>query len=472
MNRHPWQQGLSLLVLTSMLSGCASFGPEHTPSTTLTTQQLALSQEPGQGPQAGWWHDLHDARLDQLIEQALAQSPSMKLAADRLGEARAAVGLSESTLGPQVDAHASRDRQLYSANGLFPPPVGGSYFNAYTLSLNAAWELDFWGKNRARTNAALGQARAAAYEMQQAQLTLTNAVIGQYTALQREFDQLRINRARLQLAQTRLQLMRARVNAGLMSADNLHMVEQSMAGLQAQNAGISAEIQRTRHALAALTGQGPTALDQFTPTELGNTPAMNEARLTTDLLGRRPDIASQRETVTSMEENVKVAERQFYPDISISGLIGLNSLEYSTLFERSSKIVDFQPAISLPIFHSGQLRANLRIEQSRYDQAVDRYNQTVLNGLKDAADALTNAKQANAQLADAQRGFSASRKLAAAMQLRMNAGMAGKLEVLDSQDNLLVQEGTHLEAQAAARLAWANLNTAMGGGMTASPATR
>ncbi|TDR80738.1 efflux transporter outer membrane subunit [Paludibacterium purpuratum] len=472
MNRHPWQQGISLLVLTSLLSACASFGPERTPSTPLNAQQLALSEDTSQAPQAGWWRQLHDDQLNALIDQALAHSPSLKLAADRLGEARAAVGLNESTLGPQVNLNAVKDRQLYSVNGLFPPPIGGNYYNSYTLSLNAAWELDFWGKNRARVKAALGQARAAAYEGQQAQLALTQAVIGQYTALQREFAQIRVNQSRIQLAQTRLLLMRARVSAGLLSADNLHTVEQGIAGLQAQNAGIQGDIQRTRHALAALTGQNPSALDNLTPHALGDAPSVNEARLTADLLGRRPDIASQREQVASMEENIKVARAQFYPDVSISGLIGLNSLEYGKLFQSNSKIVDFQPAISLPIFHSGQLRANLRVEQARYDQAVDSYNQAVLNGLKEAADALTGQQQANTQLADSRRGFDASRKLANAMLLRLKAGMVGKLEVLDSQDNQLAEEGAHLDAQAAARLAWANLNTAMGGGMTANPATR
>jgi outer membrane protein TolC len=224
--------------------------------------------------------------------------------------------------------------------------------------------------------------------------------------------------------------------------------------------------------LAALIGQNPAALDNFTPADLGDTPAIDDARLTADLLGRRPDIASQRELVKSMEENVKAARAEFYPNVSISSLIGLNSLEYSTLYHGNSKIVDFQPAISLPIFHSGQLRANLRIEQTRYDQAVDNYNQTVLNGLKDAADALSGQQQAATQLQDVHRGFAASIKQAEAMQLRMKAGIVGKLDVLDSQDNRLAQEGTQLEAQVSARLAWATLNTAMGGGMTANPATR
>lgn len=472
MKRQPWQQGLSLLVLTTLLGGCAGFGPNRTPATLLSAEQLALPDQPGKVPAQSWWHQLHDAQLNQLVETALAHSPSLQLAQDRLSEARNAVGLSESQLGPQVDLNAVKDRQRYSSNGIMPAPIGGNFYNSYTLSLNARWEIDFWGKNRAQVRAALGSMRAAELEAQQARLVLTQAVIAQYTVLQRQFQQQQINQQRIQLASSRIRLMQARVSAGLLSADTVQQAEMAIAGLQAQNAAINGDMQRARHALAALTGQAPTALDSLAPASLGETPRINQAALTADLLGRRPDIASQRARVEAMEETVKSAKAEFYPNISLSGLVGVNSLQYGTLFDHASRIVDFAPAISLPIFHSGQLQSNLKREQSRYDQAVDGYNQSVLDGLKDAADALTGQQQANAQLTQARHGFDASKKAADAMQLRLRAGMVSKLEALDSLDTALSQRSNQLEAQAGARLAWANLNTALGGGISTSPAPR
>ncbi|MTD33297.1 TolC family protein [Paludibacterium denitrificans] len=127
---------------------------------------------------------MQDPTLNQLVEQALANSPSMKMADSRLRQARSIVGLNESTLGPQVDANASRSRERYSLYGILPPPLAGSYQNLYTLSLNANWEIDFWGKNRAEVAAALGNQRAVAYEGEQTRLVLTQAVIAQYTGLQ------------------------------------------------------------------------------------------------------------------------------------------------------------------------------------------------------------------------------------------------------------------------------------------------
>jgi len=471
-NRQPWQQGLSLLVMTALLSGCAGFGPERTPATLLTPSQLSLRAEPGKAPAQGWWQQLQDPTLNQLISEALQKSPSLRLAQDRLREAQSAVGISESQLGPQFDLSASDERQRYSTNGIMPSPIGGNFYSSYFLTLNASWEIDFWGKVRAETRAAVGEMRATAWEVQQSQLVLTQAVIAQYTALQRQLQQQQISQARIQIAQSRLSLIQARVHAGLLSADMADQAETGLAGLRAQDAAIRGDIQRSHHALAALCGQSPSALDGLVPARLSDTPKIDEAGLSADLLGRRPDIASQRERVESMEQSVKAAHAEFYPNVSLSAFAGVNSLEYSTLFDHASRIVGFTPAITLPIFHSGQLQANLHREQSRYDQAVDSYNQALLDGLKDAADALSSQQQANAQLIQARHGFDASQKAANAMTLRLRAGMVSKLDVLDSQDNALAQKSTQLDAQASTRLAWAKLNTALGGGLTASPATR
>jgi NodT family efflux transporter outer membrane factor (OMF) lipoprotein len=473
-NKYPWQQGVSLLVLTTVLSGCAAFGPDHTPANLLTPAQLSLPATQGKMPEAGWWQQLNDPTLNKLIDTAVARSPSLQQAQNRLNEAKGELGLSESHLGPQVNLSATDDRQLYSANGIFgaEPAFAGHYINDYTLTLNASWEIDFWGKNRAQIKAALGEMRAAMLETQQAQLVLTQAVIGQYTAIQLQQQQLQINQARIRLADTRIQLMKARVSAGILSADTVFQVQTARAALEAQNASIKGDIQRSRHALAALTGQTPTALDTLTVPDLAPAPEMDGARLSLDLLGRRPDIASQRAQVESMAETVTAAKAAFYPNISISAFAGVNSLAYGTLFQHASRIADFQPALTLPIFNSGELRSNLHVQQARYDQAVNSYNQSILDGLRDAADAMTGEQQAKAQLQQANLGYRASTRSADAMTLRLKAGMVNKLDVLDSQDAVLAQRSTELNAVANQRLAWAKLNTALGGGELASPTTR
>jgi NodT family efflux transporter outer membrane factor (OMF) lipoprotein len=463
--RQPWQQGFSLLILTTLLGGCAGFGPEHKSADLLTAEQLALSAKTAHAPAQGWWHQLHDPQLDRLIETALNRSPSLQLVEDRLRDARNAVKLNESQLGPKVDLNAGNVRERFSTNGYMPAPIGGNFYNSYTLALNASWEIDFWGKNQAKVRAALGSVQSAALETQQARLLLTQAVIAQYTEIQHQLQLQKINQQRLQLIGSRISLMQARVSAGLLSADTVEQAKMSQTRLQASNEAIQGDLQRARHALAALTGQAPNALDKLQPATLGDSPRVVDAAVTSDLLGRRPDIASQRALVEAMSENIKAARAEFYPNVSLSGFLGFNSVDLSTLLEHSSRIVEFAPALSLPLFHSGQLQANLKSQQSRYDQAVDLYNQTLLNGLKDAADALSSQQQSRNQLQQARKGFDASKKAADAMLLRLRAGMVSKLDVLDSQDTALAMQGTQLDALASTRISWAKLNTALGGGL-------
>ncbi|WP_028534683.1 efflux transporter outer membrane subunit [Paludibacterium yongneupense] len=475
-NRQHWQQSLGLLILTAVLSGCAGFGTEQTPARLLTPEQLALQSARKAGPQDGWWRKLNDPQLNKLIDNAVANSPSLQQADARIRQAVQAAGIVESRDGLQVDAALAADRQKFSDNSLTGSELRGAGYkliqNTYTAQISAAWTLDIWGKNAAATRAALGAARSAEFDALQSRLVLSQSVIVQYTTLQRQLAQQKINQARIRLAETRLALTHARVSAGLQSADTQRQIEMQLASLRAQTASLAADAQRARHALAALAGQAPDSLDGLTPAELGPAPAFDEEGITADLLGRRPDIASRRAQVEAMSESVKEARAEFYPNVEISGLIGLQSLAWSNFINRSSKMFDVSPAITLPIFHSGELRSNLRQQQAAYDMAVAGYNQSVVNGLRDAADALSGQRQAQVQLNQAHASVESSRRASDAMLSRFRVGMVNKLNLLDTQDAELTQQSSRIEAEAYSRLSWANLNIALGGGLLAGPAQR
>ena len=471
MNKPNWQQTAGMLMLTAVLSGCAGFGGESTPAKPLNAAQLQLTDNKGKQIKTGWWKQLDDATLDSLIDSALQQSPNLKLADDRLREARSAVGMAESKEGPQVEASTSLDRERYSLYGLLPSPIGGNYYNIYTLSLGASWEIDFWGKHRAEVKAALGKQQAIELEGQQARLVLTQAIIVQYTNLQRIEAQTRLLQARQQLTQSQLSLSQARVNAGLLPADSLRQLEIELKRLNQQNSALSADADHARHALAALSGQAPDALAGLKPGKLTPAPAMPEAGLTLDILAQRPDIVAQRARVEAMNESIKAARAEFYPNVSLSAFIGQSSLETSNLLDSGAKIVGITPAIHLPIFTSGALQANLASTRARYDMAVDSYNQTVVDALRDAADSLSTWQKTASQLSDARQSTSLSRKASDSTVLRFKAGLVNKLAVLEAQQADLNQQSGQIDATAANRLAWATLNTALGGGVLASETT-
>ncbi|OWY37396.1 RND transporter [Xenophilus sp. AP218F] len=465
-NKKSWPQTAGALLFTAVLGGCANFGHSVSPDTALTAEQLQLSVGQQQPLAAGWWQQLGDPDLNQLIDRALQDAPSLKLASARLRQARAAVGIAESKDGPQLDAAANMVQ--INADQL-QPLLRKDKLDAYTAMLNGSWEFDFWGKNRAAIQAALGQQQAIAYEGAQSRLLLTQAVLAQYTQLQRSQAQTRLLERRLALAESRRALTQARINAGLLPGDNQRGNEIGIERLRQQLSAAGNEAERARHALSALTGQGPEATRRLRAADLGSTPIPPADQLTADLLGRRPDIAAQRARVEAMAASVKEARAEFYPNIKLSAFAGQTSLEFDQLLKGSSSFFGFMPAISLPLFHSGAIQANLDRQQAGYDMAVQSYNQTVLDGLRDAADALSGWQNSQRQLRQADAAVASSRKAGEAMSARLKAGLVNKLAWLDAQDALLGQQAAQIDAQAANRLAWASLNTALGGGFAEQP---
>ncbi|UTH75329.1 efflux transporter outer membrane subunit [Chromobacterium sp. IIBBL 290-4] len=469
MNKISWPHAAGALLLSAVLSGCAGFGPDVAPDQALSAEQLKLAAPGKESVSAAWWKQLNDPALDRLVETALKDAPSLKLAAARLRQARAAVGIVESKDGPQLDATANAANIHYDP---LQPLLGQQHITAYTAALVGSWEFDFWGKNHAAVSAALGQQQAIAYEGQQTRLLLTQAVIAQYTQLQRSQAQAKLIGQRLAVAHSRQSLTQARINAGLLPGDNQRGNEVSIEKLEQQQSALQTDIERSRHALAALTGQGPQAVAQLDAAPLSAPPAPALDKLDANLLGRRPDIAAQRARVEAMSESVKEARAEFYPNVKLTVFAGQSTLDLSQMWKSESSLWGFMPAISLPIFHSGQLQANLSKQQAGYDMAVQQYNQTVLDALRDGADAVSGWQNSQRQLAQAQRALDSSRKASDAMASRLRAGLVNKLSLLDAQDALLNQQSGYLDAQASHRLAWAALNTSLGGGFDSQPATR
>lgn len=230
---------------------------------------------------------------------------------------------------------------------------------------------------------------------------------------------------------------------------------------------LDGNIAQIRHALAALTGQPAQALDNFAPNPAANTPAPPVSQLTADLLGKRPDLAAQREALTARRHLVASAKTEFYPNITIKALAGLSNVEIGNLPHSSSWMAGLLPSVSLPIFTSGALRANLSRKEAEFDEQAARYNKNVYTALREAADALTQYETALAAVRDQTEMTALARKNVAAAQSRFHAGLDNKLDFLAAQDETLQNEAQLAQAQAKLFTAWLALNTAFGGGFAA-----
>jgi NodT family efflux transporter outer membrane factor (OMF) lipoprotein len=456
-------KALTVLALAAMLlTGCADM-QKITPTHTLMSPPDAKLTA-ADWPQHNAWDEWSDPVLTQLIDEALQQQPSLQVVRARLVQAQAAVDTADAARGPQVNGAVDLTRQRFSENGLVPPPLAGSVGWVSELRLNASWEWDLFGRQQAALDAALGQSKAAQAEAQAATVLLQANVAAAYVSLARAVEQ----RALAEAAQRqRMQveaLVRQRIAAGLDTNVELRQAESFAAQTRVDVHAADEQIERLRHALAELTGQPPHALDSLSP-QLAQVRATGlPGTLPADLVGRRADLVAQRWRVEAAGREVDVARAQFYPNINLIAFVGLSSLGLDQLVKAGSGIYGAGPAIRLPIFEGGKLRANLRSRAAEVDAAVEGYNATLLRALREVADELSSLRtieqQQRAQdqaLAGAEAAFDL------AMQ-RYRAGLGNYLTVLSAETNVLAQRRAAADLKARHLGAEVALSRALGGG--------
>lgn len=463
---------VAALVSALLLAGCASsrgLAPQLTvnDADTLATGRslggTALSA--ADFPQADWWTAFADPQLDVLIEEALRDSPSLAAADARARSARAQAGLADALRNPTLSASARVSGVQLPAT-IVPEPLGGDFKASNVLMLNFAWAPDLWGGQRATFEAAAGQARAAEVDAQAARLTLSANVARTYIALAQAFDTQDVA-AREQARASRLRDLAAqRVEAGLDNQLQLRNADTSIGIARQQAQAAQQQIDALRNALAALLGKGPDrGLDIMRPQVLQAAAPNVPAVLPSELLGHRADVVAARWRVEAASRGVDAAQAAFKPSVNLSALVGLASGNLSDLFGSDAVLGLGGPAISLPIFDGGRLRAGLSQRDAEYDLAVASYNQTLVMGLREVTDALQSTRAFDAQIATVADATEAARQAFALADTRYRAGIGNQLDVLAAQRPLFQLE-QQLAALRAQRLGAAvDLDRALGGGL-------
>src|SRR5258708_6916437 len=315
---------LPVLAAAALVAGCASFkgiapkGSLGDPAELKAEASLGDAPVSATWPELDWWRRFGDPQLDTLVEEALAGSANIRLARARIDQALAAAQIARAPLGPQLNATADVTRQRFSENYIFPAPIGGSSYTTTQLALSGGYDLDFWGRNRAAYEAALGRSRAAQAEGFAARLVLSSAVAGVYVQLARSFDQLDLARRELADREAVQRLTTDRVRAGLDSRLELKQVETSIPAARVRVAQMEEQVALARSQLAALLGKGPDrGLAIERPTLRAARVAL-PSRLPADLLGRRPDVVASRWRAEAAARGIASAKAQFYPDINLS----------------------------------------------------------------------------------------------------------------------------------------------------------
>ncbi len=464
-------RALALGMAAVLAAACASdagIGPhEKMPTAREAAEKVQLSSppEPEQAlPPVTWWTAYRDPELTRWIELGLADNPGLREADARLARAEAFFASARAAQAPSIGFGADSNAQRISGNGIFPPPLAGMIHTVNDVDLSAALELDIFGRLAAREDAARSSAQAGAAERDLARIRLAGAIGHAYLELARAQLARRIA-IEIETSRTQtLELVQQRVRAGLDTQVERRLADLTVPEVRVEIERAQEQIALARHSLALLAGQGPQAADTVEARLPEEHVLLAPPALPLDLLARRADIAAAQRRVQAALHSVRAARADFYPNFSLTALVGLDSLTTQSLFKVDSRTWQVGPAVHLPLFDGGALRARLRSASADADEAIAAYNAAILQAAGEVADTLSSIgavqrqrAQQNLATADAQ----AASDLAA---IRYRAGLGNYLTVLAAQNSVLAQRRSQLDLDSRAAALDVSLALALGGG--------
>lgn len=462
-------RGLAALTAALLLASCAThrdIATEASPQDirSLESQSLVDGRD-GVWPELSWARTIGGEPLQSLINEALADNPGLHGAAARIAAARALADAARAAGGPVAGGTFSSTYQRYTENGVVPRPLAGSRESDNRLTLDFSWDLDPWGRHAAGLRSALAQGKAAEAERQLVRLNLSTAVARAWVQLSRQQAQLELIARQMEVREEIDRLTGLRLRAGLDSGSEREQVRQQLAALRAEQSQWQEAQALTRNQLAALLGKGPDRGRRITAAPLPATAdATLPGQLPLGLLGRRPDIVAARWRVEAAQGNIAGARAQFYPNINLVAFAGFSSLGLSNLLAGGSEIAGLGPAVRLPLFESGALRAQLRDRVAGHEAAVAAYNQTLTDALHEVADQLQSLRAAQQQVQQLRAASQAAENGLLLAGRREQAGTGNRLPVLAGRMALLIQQRAELDGRARMADLGIGLVRALGGG--------
>ncbi|RKP52809.1 efflux transporter outer membrane subunit [Trinickia fusca] len=466
---------IAAAVAAFVLAGCVNYAgiksdKQLTSAGALETKQ-SLPGEGGQWPSLDWASQFGDPQLPKLVAEAIEGNPTIAQAQARIAKAQSFTESSRSNLLPKAEGSYSWTRERLSATSLYPPPFGGTWLNENTVLASVSWDLDLWGKNRARLNSALSQQKVAAADLQQARTALASSVARTYNALAQLYALRDIASREIANRKDVSTITNGRVTAGLDTNVEKQTALGNIATSQANLSDLDGQITAVRYQLAALLGKGPDRGLQIADPVLapgGNVTLPDN--VPADLVSRRPDIVAARWQVEAAMHDVKEAKAEFFPDVNLAAAIGFDAFGWGRFLTAASRQVQAGPAIHLPIFDAGALRAQLKGRYADFDLDVANYNETLINALSDVATQVASIRAIDREMSDAQRALDASTEAYRLAVIRYKAGLSQQLQVLTADNNRLAAEQTVTNLKMKRRDLQFALIHALGGGFDAQAA--
>ncbi|MGU0039312.1 multidrug resistance outer membrane protein MdtQ [Citrobacter freundii complex sp. 2025EL-00176] len=477
MNRNSVFAATALLPLFILMAGCA---PMHDDRQSLSQQPPAANVDSALPaalkngwPDSQWWKAYHDPQLNALIDSTLRNSPDMQVAEQRIQLAEAQAKAVEAQDGPEIDFSADVERQRMSAEGLMGPFATdldgntGPWYTNGTFGLTAGWNLDLWGKNRAEVTARIGAVKAREAEREQTRQLLASGVSRLYwewqtqAALKSVLTQIETEQ------QNVITVDRQLYQNGITSSVEGVETDIDSSKTQQQLNDVNGKMKVIEARLSALTNSQSTVLKLHT-SKLPTVESQLPSQLGYSLLARRPDLQAAHWYIESSLSSIDAAKAAFYPDVNLMAFLQQDALHLSDLFRHSAQQMGVTAGLTLPIFDSGRLNANLDITKAQNNLTVANYNKAVVDAVNDVARAASQVETLAQKNQHQQQIEHDAQRVVGLAQARFNAGIiAGsrvseaKIPALREQCNGLVLQGQWLDASI-------QLTSALGGGYHAS----
>ncbi|KQM72394.1 RND transporter [Sphingomonas sp. Leaf20] len=450
------------------MAGCAV--PESKPLVTpLAAPALGLSATPAPTIAADWWRGFGDPQLDRLVGDAVAGNPSLDAALARVAQARAVLATRDAENGPNVTLDASEQVARLSGRYTIPPPFAGSTRFIGSTAANLSWNLDLFGRQKAAIEGARASVRAAALDVAAARLTLSGAVVQTYVDMARAEMQAGIAQRTIATRENSLRLVNVRIRNNLSSkleaqAAATLLAQARQALLRSQAAQVLAKT-----ALAALAGRGVDYPATIGPTAIRLDAALPLPRaVPADLLARRADIAAAQARIEAAAAGRQVARRAFYPNVNLAAMAGFQAVGLGNLVSLDAGTAGAGPALHLPLFDNGRLKAELAGSTALLDAATADYNDRIVGAVREAADALARIGAIEADRVrqrEVVRGFAETGRLNA---IRVSSGLDSRLDLVDNDVRTLEAEQADANLAADAAQQRIALVLALGGGFDSS----
>ena len=430
---------LALALLLLGLSAC-TVGPNYKrPDVPLPPQFHAAAQPESAASIADTkWVDLFDdATLKQLVATAIDRNFDLRIAAERVEEARASLGIARANQYPFLDAQALGQSTRSSTLGSFPVPAGEKIAATYTQAGAAlSWELDFWGRLRRLTEAARAQYLATEQGRRGALVSLVSQVMTTYFELLEQDLELEIGRKTRDIANDNLRLVGLRHDRGAATGLDVSQAQQLLYTATSSIAAAERGVGQTEDALSLLLGGAPAAQPRGQALDRFPLPPQLPAGLPSALLERRPDIRQAEQNLVAANARIGAARARYFPTIELTGFFGAQSRALLQFFTDPARMENIGPSALLPIFHAGQTRQQVRLTQAQQREMLAAYQKAVYSALRDVSDALIAHDRTREQREQQEQLVAALSESVRLSTLRYQGGLDSYLQVLDAQRSL------------------------------------